>query len=114
MGRLGLFGGVSYQPEFLPQEEVARCESYRDAVRLSWLHRRIKGMTQATIAERMGTYPAHVTDYMHMDDDPKRRNLPASKLGMWACHVGNWGVQQWIEIDAQRQLDRFNDERRAA
>jgi hypothetical protein len=114
MGRLGLFGGVSYQPEFLPIEEVMKCESFRDAVRLSWEFRRIKAMTQSTLAERIGTYASHVTDYMHRDDDPKRRNLPANKLSRWAVHVGNFGVQQWLELDAERELIRYNDERRAA
>jgi hypothetical protein len=101
---LGLFGGVLNAPQPLPLELVANCATYRDAVRLSWAHRRIQAMTLRTLAERIGSYPSHVTDYLKEDDAPSRRNLPADKLGAWCCAIGNLAVQQWLQIDAERQL----------
>jgi hypothetical protein len=101
MTELGLVGGAVHAPEFLPADEVARCKTYREAVRLSWMHRRSKGMTQATLAERTGCYPSHVSDYLHRDDKPSRRDLPAERLDAWASHVGNWGVHQWLARQAK-------------
>ncbi|MDW3684880.1 helix-turn-helix transcriptional regulator [Cupriavidus sp. CV2] len=96
MDELKLFGGVVNAPAFLPGAEVAACATFREVVRLSWGHRRIKAMTMRTLAERIGCYPAHVSDYLAADDKPSRRNLSPEKLNAWAATVGNWGVQQWI------------------
>jgi hypothetical protein len=101
---LGLMGGMLQAPSPLPMEQVAQCQTYRDAVRLSWAHRRSSGMTLRTLAELIGTHPPHVTDYLHSDDNAKRRDLPADKLGAWCCVVGNLAVQQWLSIDAEREL----------
>jgi hypothetical protein len=94
---LGLMGGMLQAPQPLPMETVAQCKTYRDAVRLSWAHRRSSGMTLRTLAEL-------ITDYLHKDDGIKRRDLPADKLGAWCCVVGNLAVQQWLSIDAEREL----------
>ncbi|MGT2429273.1 helix-turn-helix domain-containing protein [Cupriavidus basilensis] len=80
----------------LPADVIAGCITYRDAVRASWARRRIPGMTQRTLAELTECYPSHVSDYLHADDKPGRRNLPAEKMAAFALVVGNWGVQQWI------------------
>lgn len=96
MDDLGLFGGVIQAPAFLPAAEVARCKTYREAVRLSWAHRRSKFMTKATLADRTGCYPSHVSDYLHADDKKSRRDLPAERLDAWAATVGNWGIHQWL------------------
>jgi hypothetical protein len=114
MNELRLFGGVINAPAFLPQEEIAKCLTYREAVRLSWAHRRDKGLLKRTLAERINSYAPHVTDYLNGDDLPKRRDLPAEKLAAWACAVGNFGVQQWLEMDAHRELLRQAQERQAA
>ena len=96
MNELGLMGGAVNGPSFLPNEEVSKCKTYREIVRLSWAHRRSKGMTKASLAEKIGCYASHVTDYLHADDKPQRRDLPAKRLNDWAAVVGNWGVQQWL------------------
>lgn len=96
MNDLGLMGGVVNGPAFLSTEVVSRCTTYREIVRISWAHRRIKAMTQRSLAERVGCYPSHVSDYLHADDKPSRRDLPAERLNAWAATVGNWGVQQWL------------------
>lgn len=96
MSDLGLLGGVVNAPAFLPPDVVASCTTYREIVRVTWAHRRIKAMTQRTLAERVGCYPSHVSDYLQADDKPSRRDLPAERLNAWACTIGNWGVQQWL------------------
>ncbi|PZX29439.1 hypothetical protein C7416_104444 [Cupriavidus phytorum] len=101
MEELKLFGGVVNGPAFLPADVVAACSTYREAVRASWAHRRIKGMTQRTLAELAECYPSHVSDYLAADDKPSRRDLPAGKLNAWASVVGNWGVQQWLMQQAK-------------
>jgi hypothetical protein len=111
---LGLMGGLLQAPQALPIELVSQCETYRDAVKLSWAHRRSKAMTLRTLAELISAYPQHVTDYLHGDDNPKRRDLPADKLGAWCCVVGNLAVQQWLSIDAERELIKSIQDRRAA
>lgn len=101
MNDLGLMGGVVNAPAFLPADVVGACTTYREIVRVSWAHRRIKAMTQRTLAERVGCYPSHVSDYLQADDKPSRRDLPAERLNAWASTVGNWGVQQWLTRQAK-------------
>lgn len=96
MNELGLVGGAVNGPAFLPNEVVAKCATYREIVRISWAHRRIKAMTKLRLAECIECYPSHVSDYLHADDKPARRDLPAKRLNAWAATVGNWGVQQWL------------------
>lgn len=101
MSDLALMGGVVNAPAFLPADVVAKCTTYREIVRVSWAHRRIKAMTQRSLAERVGCYPSHVSDYLQADDKPSRRDLPAERLNAWASTVGNWGVQQWLVRQSQ-------------
>lgn len=96
MSNLPLIGGVVSGPSFLPAAEVTKCATFREIVRLSWTHRRVKGMTLRTLAESIGAYPSHVSDYLHADDKPSRRDLPAERLNDWAAVVGNWGIHQWL------------------
>jgi hypothetical protein len=96
MDDLHLFGGVVNAPAFLPSDVIANCSTYREAVRAAWAHRRIKAMTQRSLAERTECYPSHVSDYLAQDDKPSRRNLPADKVSAFCGAVGNWGVQQWL------------------
>lgn len=96
MDELRLMGGMVQAPSFLPDELIAGCKTYREAVRLSWLHRRIKAMTLRTLAELTESYAPHISDYLHQDDSPKRRNLPADKINAWSAVTGNWAVQQWL------------------
>ncbi|KWA35774.1 hypothetical protein WT41_01615 [Burkholderia territorii] len=101
MSNLGLMGGMVNGPAFLPADIVAKCKSYREIVRVSWANRRSKGMTQRTLAECIGCYASHVSDYLQADDKPTRRDLPAERLNDWAATVGNWGIQQWIAQQAK-------------
>lgn len=111
---LKLFGGTSNAPEWLPASEIARCKTYREAVRLSWAHRRVKGMTKQVLSSLIEAYPSHVTDYLNGDDLPSRRDLPAKSLNSWASAVGNWGVQQWMAQQAELHFMEEMIQRRAA
>lgn len=114
MNELGLMGGVLNAPEFLPDEVIVQCSTYREIVRASWAHRRIKGMTQRTLAERIGCYASHVSDYLQADDKPSRRDLPAECLNAWAATVGNWAVQQWLARQSKLTIMEEVIARRAA
>jgi hypothetical protein len=111
---LQLNGAVLNPPSFLGDDEIAKCKTYREAVRLSWAHRRVKAMTQRTLAEYAGLYYQHVNDYIHSDDAPHRRNLPADKLNAWASVTGNWAVQQWLARQDNLTLMEEVISRRAA
>lgn len=104
MEELRLLGGVVNGPAFLPADVIDACATYREAVRISWAHRRIKAMTQRTLAELIESYPSHVSDYLHADDKDSRRNLPGDRLNAFAAAVGNWGVQQWLMHQAKLTL----------
>lgn len=92
--------GLVPEPRFATSTEMALCKSYRDAVRLSWQLRAIKNMSQRTVAEIVGCYAPHVTDYLHIDDDKKRRDLPLDKVNDWCRAVGNWVVIQYLMQEA--------------
>ncbi len=88
------FGAVN-GPEYLPEREIEQCTSYRQAVRLCWLHRRSKAMTQAMLAMLALLTPQHVSDYLAADDEPHRRDLPASKIEAFETVCGNRAISQW-------------------
>lgn len=93
---LGLFGGVVNSPAFLPAEHIVACASFRAAVRLCWTYRRSRSMTLRTLAELIDVHAPHVTDYLHRDDSPKRRNLPADKVAAFESVCGNRAISQWM------------------
>ncbi|AHG63163.1 hypothetical protein [Advenella mimigardefordensis] len=100
---LPLIGPVN-PPTFASEAEMSLCKSYRDAVRLSWQLKARKKMTKALAAEHAGLYPSHVSDYLHIDDNPRRRDLPMDKVRDWCLVVGNWVVLQYITRDAQLNI----------
>ena len=91
---LPLAFGVAKTAEWLDDEEIASCPSYRCAVRLCWAHRRSQGMTQRTLAEYAGLYPSHVSDYLSSDAVGKR-TLPADKVAAFEQVCGNRAITQW-------------------
>ena len=95
-GMLGLMEGA--KP--VPHSEVAKVATYRDACRMTWLHRRVKGMTLRTLAECSGLYAPHVTDYLHESDTDRhgkeRRSLPAARIAVVESITGNTFISQWL------------------
>lgn len=90
-------------PSVVPPEQVAKCATYRDAVKLCWQLRRARNMTKRVLAEEAGLYPPHVTSYIEESQRAKatRRDLPGScvRAFEWAC--GNTAISQWHSLQAK-------------
>jgi hypothetical protein len=86
-------------PSVVPPSEVAKCKTYRDAVKLCWKLRRVRNMTQRQLAEEAGLYAPHVTCYLHNSARP--RDLPGHAVRgfEWAC--GNTAISQWHSLQAK-------------
>jgi hypothetical protein len=86
-------------PRFLPDDEIARCETFRDAVWLAWENRATR-ITKRTLAELCGLYAPHVTNFVNehaLDSKGKKRaDLPAEKIDEFERVVGNRAVSQWL------------------
>ncbi len=83
-------------PSVAPEQWVRMAKTYRDAVRLAWKLKRVRKMTRAQLAAEAELYPQHVTDYLHEDDKPSRRDLPASAIPRFEAVVGNTLLSQWL------------------
>jgi hypothetical protein len=92
--------GLIDAPKVFPREVVAQARTYREAVRLAWEKRRVRGMTKQQLAGEAGLYASHVSDYLHADDKPSRRDLPAKCVPEYECAVGNRIVSQWLAMQA--------------
>ena len=93
---LGRLDGAST----VPHQIVAEASTYRQAVRLAWQLRRVKGMTQQGLAAEAGLYASHVSDYLNRDDKTTRRSLPAEHIAQFEATVGNTMVTQWLAAQA--------------
>lgn len=88
-------------PSAAPAQLVAIARTYREAVRLAWQIRRVHNMTRRQLAAEAGLHFQHVTDYLHADDKPQRRDLPAKKIAEFEAIVGNTLVSQWLAARAK-------------
>ncbi len=88
-------------PSVVSPADIARCKTYREAVKLCWELRRVRNMTRVRLAEEAGLYPAHVTNYLNDRDIARMRDLPGSKVRgfEWAC--GNTAISQWHALNAK-------------
>lgn len=83
-------------PSAAPHQWVHMAKTYRQAVRLAWKMRRVTYMTRQQLASEAELYPQHVTDYLHEDDKPSRRDLPAQAVARFEAVIGNTLVSQWL------------------
>lgn len=83
-------------PSAVPSQWIRTAKTYRQAVRLSWKLKRVSNLTRQQLATEAELYPQHVTDYLHEDDKPQRRDLPADALARFEAVVGNTLVSQWL------------------
>ena len=83
-------------PSTAPKQWVIHAKSYRQAVRLCWQLKRVSNLTRQQLATEAQLYPQHVTDYLHEDDKPSRRDLPAAAVSRFEAVVGNTLVTQWL------------------
>lgn len=88
-------------PSVAPQQWVRSAKTYREAVRLSWHLKRVHHMTRQQLASEAELYPQHVTDYLHEDDKPSRRSLPADAIARFEAVVGNTLISQWLAAQSK-------------
>ena len=88
-------------PSVAPRQWVHSAKTYRQAVRLSWHLKRVQKMTRQQLASEAELYPQHVTDYLHEDDKPSRRDLPADAIARFECVVGNTLISQWLAAQSK-------------
>jgi flagellar biosynthesis chaperone FliJ len=88
-------------PSVAPQQWIRMAKTYRQAVRLAWKLKRVSKMTRQQLASEADLYPQHVTDYLHEDDKPSRRDLPAEALPRFESVIGNTLVSQWLAAQSQ-------------
>ena len=100
-------------PSIVPPSTIAKCASYREAVKLCWQLRRVRNMSQASLAEAVGLYAPHVTRYLH--DGKTQRDLPAWAIRGFENVCGNTAITQWLNLGAQfTVLEEIQAERAAA
>lgn len=88
-------------PSVAPPQFVQMCRTYRDAVRMCWGLRRIKKMSKAQLASEAELYPQHVSDYLALDDKPRRRSLPGGDVRAFEAACGNTLITQWHAAQAR-------------
>ncbi len=88
-------------PSVVPEQWVRMAKTYRQAVRLAWQLKRVHYMTRSQFAAEAGLYPQHVTDYLHEDDKPRRRDLPAEAIPRVEAVLGNTLISQWLARHAK-------------
>lgn len=93
--QLALLGRID-GPSVVPSALLRQVTTYRQAVRLCWQLRRVHYMTQLQLAGEAGLYAKHVSDYLHLDDGPNRRSLPAEKISAVQAACGNTAVTQFL------------------
>lgn len=91
---LPLAFGVAKGSEWLPAEVIDSLTTYRSAVRCCWENRRIRGMTRAHLAELVGLYASHVSDYLS-ESNEGHRNLPAEHIASFEAVCGNRAITQF-------------------
>jgi hypothetical protein len=93
--QLPLLGRID-GPSVVPSTLLRQVHTYRQAVRLCWRLRRVHYMTQLQLAAEAELYAKHVSDYLHEDDSPKRRSLPAEKIAAFQAVCGNTTITQFL------------------
>ena len=93
---------------FLPESDIARCVTFRDAVWLAFQLRRPAAMTKAGLAAQCGVHAPHMTQFVnpstHDGKGKKRADLPAAKIAEFEAAVGNRAVSQWLNRHARLNI----------
>jgi len=82
-------------PAIVPPHHLRIAKTYREAVRLCWQLRRVKGLTYRQLAAECELTHQHVGDYFNPDDKPKRRSLPGDAVAAVEAVLGNTAISQW-------------------
>ncbi|MFS2103595.1 XRE family transcriptional regulator [Ralstonia sp. Ralssp135] len=93
---------------FLPDGEIAKCQTFRQACALAWKHRVLPGMTLQMLAALADLQHQHVSDYFHPEPvnskGNARRSLPAEKIDEVERVLGNHVLTQFLVWRAQMTL----------
>lgn len=96
---------------FAPEDQIAKCETYRDAVRLAWKCRVSPHMTQVQLAELTGIPPSHISQILNEQPCDKHgkahKDLQAKHVTAFERAVGNHIVKQWITADGDLRILEF-------
>lgn len=102
--QLKLMGRVD-GPALVPQGVIMQVKSYRAAVVLCWIHRRVQGMTKASLCEQTGMRPCHVSQYLSLAEYDKHgaemREMPAKYLPAFEALMGNTFPSQWLATQSK-------------
>jgi hypothetical protein len=102
-------------PSVAPAQWIKQAKTYREATRLCWQLRRVSRMTKQQLSSEAELYPQHVTDYLHEDDKPSRRDLPADAIARFEAVVGNSLISQWLAAQSKLTvLEELTATRKAA
>ena len=92
-------------PSVVPADEINKISSYREACVACWLHRRVKSMTKATLAEVTGMHPSHLSDYLNPSGVDGRgrdlREMPGKYVPAFEHAAGNTFVSQWLAVQSK-------------
>lgn len=88
-------------PAIVPPNHLRMAKTYREAVRLCWQLRRVKGLTYRQLAAECELTHQHVGDYFNPDDKPKRRSLPGDAVAAVEAVLGNSAISQWHARNAK-------------
>lgn len=86
-------------PSVVNDAQIKACATYRDAVRLCWSLRRVKGMSTLSLADAAGFPSNHRSDYLSADEN--KRELPAKYIKAFEYVSGNTAISQWIAMNAK-------------
>lgn len=81
-------------PRLVDPKLLLHVRTYREAVRACWEMRTRKHLTQALLAEEVGLYPSHVSDYLSLR--PNKRDLPGASITAFENACGNRLITQWM------------------
>ena len=101
-------------PKLIEAGLVQACRTYREAVQACWDKRTRRGLTKRMLAEAVGLYASHVSDYLKPDAASKRE-LPARHINAFEIECGNRFISQWMARQANLTiLEQYIDRRAAA
>jgi transcriptional regulator with XRE-family HTH domain len=83
----------------LHPQRIQHIDTYRDAVRVCFELRRVRGMTRRSVAELAGIHAPHISEYL--SDDASNRDLPAKHIRAFEWVCGNTAISQWMALRAK-------------
>lgn len=82
---------------------------------MCWALRRVHHMTLRQLSCEAGLRPQLVSDYLHSDDCPQRRDLPGQCIAAFERVAGNTCISQWVAAQSRLTvLEEMQAQRAAA